>query len=307
MSEYSTLSPSELLLAYRADGVSAHEDPENSLHLSIQGGAMAGIVGLGTLSVLESQGYLEHFKGIDAISAGVVNAASGMAGQIDKAFDFYLHAGEEHFINPQRFWQIVDLGKVERYMREVLDIEAIKAHPADLGIGLTDRRTQEPVAVCSRDIFEQDLDIVDYLRSATELPIAGGWTTRQYTDGGTSWPTTPDVSLHFGATHVLDISNHPGKTWKYRKWPSIPVDLWNTLSSGRINNLGKFCRFAYRQSGRITDGLPDNVETIYPAAGELPGTFDQDPDLLRKGYEAGQLAAIKVLKIENQRIFTLAA
>ncbi len=306
MSEYSHLSPTELLLAYQADGVTPQDNPEDSPFLSVQGGGMAGITGLGALSFFESEGLLPYFKGIVGISVGAVHAAAAMGGQTDTALEFHLSAQEIGFINKRRFWRMVDLGILQSYMAKELDINAIMNHPALLGIGLTDRRTQEPVAVNSKNFHPKEL--IGHLRNATELPIAAGWTRSDHTDGGTSWPTTPDLALHLGATHVIDISNHPYKTWKYNKWPSIPVDAWNTLTSGRMSNLGKFCKFALDQTVRITNGLPDNVETIYPKAeGVLPGTFEQRPEILMNGYWAGQQAAVAALGIARPRVFDLAA
>lgn len=306
MSEYSHLSPTELMLAYRADGVAPQDNPEDSLFLSVQGGGMAGATGLGALNVFESEGLLQWFKGVAGISVGAVHAAAALGGQTDAALNFHLSAQERGFIDKRRFWRMVNLGILESYLAEELNVSTVMEHSALLGIGLTDRRTQEPIAVSSRDIKPDEL--IGHLRNATELPIAAGWTRSKHTDGGTSWLTTPDLALHFGATHVIDISNHPHKKWEYNKWPTLPVDVWNTLTSGRLSNLGKFCKFALDQTVRITNGLPDNVETIYPKSEEvLPGTFEQDPEILMNGYRAGQQAAVAALGIARSSVFALAA
>ncbi|MDQ3094300.1 MAG: hypothetical protein M3Q70_03965 [bacterium] len=300
--DYSRLAPINLVKTLKADGVRPNAKTPFRPHVSVQGGGRAGIIGLGALDVFYNEGYLEHTSQIDGISIGTSNAAATISGQIPKAKEAQIHTMTDgEFVNFRRAHKPADFALLENVIRGSLDVEEVLKSPVTLGIGLTRKRDLSPDSITSRDISENDGDLVTWLMRAMHLPIAAGLAKSDWIDGGTSWLRTPDISRHYGATHIIDISNAPTKAWKYQKWPTNLVGGWLVLDGLNPGNFGRFHDFSREQAAEINKGNTSDCETVYPSEGiVLPGTFERGKNAKRKlelGFIAGQNAMARALGV----------
>ncbi|HEX5527118.1 MAG TPA: patatin-like phospholipase family protein [Solirubrobacterales bacterium] len=169
-------------------------DPGNPLRpaLVVQGGGLRGIYSLSALAVLEEQGLRDAFSRVIGSSAGAINGAYFLAGQAGESLSIYTEdLSNKRFVNPWRFWKIVDVDYMIDVLREKhhLDEEAMRKAPATLYTVLTDAKTAETRIVSSR---EPGLDVYEVFRATAALPglynkkieIEPG--AARYVDGGVS-------------------------------------------------------------------------------------------------------------------------
>ncbi|MDQ2973182.1 MAG: hypothetical protein M3Q79_01705 [bacterium] len=300
--DYARLTPVGLIKALKADGVRPTSETPFRPHVSVQGGGSAGIIGLGALDTYVNEGYLDHTLQIDGISIGSTDAAAAISGQIERAKIAQIEAlTDEEFIKFRRVKKPADFGLLERVIRTSLNVDAVLISPVNLGIGLTKKSDLSPHSITSSEIAEQDGDLVKWLMRAMHLPIAAGLAKSEWIDGGTSWLRTPDISRHYGATHIIDISNAPTKTWKYQKWPTNIVGAWLAFDGLNRANFTAYHKFTLDQADEINKGNPPDCETTFPSDGiVLPGTFERGKDSKRKlelGFIAGQNAMARALGV----------
>lgn len=111
------------------DGVQPGEDTGHKLRLAVDGGGMAGVVSLGMLSVLEAEGYLQHFQGIDTISAGLMNGTAAVVGKIPEAKKLYIETltnPKRKFVDPWRVGKPVDMDLLTGHIESIIDPEVIR-------------------------------------------------------------------------------------------------------------------------------------------------------------------------------------
>ncbi len=300
--DYSELTPIKLIKTLKADGVRPTLESPFRTHVSVQGGGRAGIIGLGALDTYVNEGYLEHTLQIDGISIGSANAAAAISDQIDKAKQAQIETlTDREFIKFSRANKPADFGLLEKVIRSSLDVDAVLNSPVNLGIGLTRKADLSAQSITSTEIAMQDGDLVKWLMRAMHLPIAAGFANSDWIDGGTSWLRTPDISRSHGATHIIDISNAPTKTWKYQKWPTNIVGAWLAIDGLNPANFTAYHKFTRDQADEINKGNAADCETVYPSNGIiLPGTFERGKDAKRKlelGFIAGQNAMARKLGV----------
>lgn len=162
----------------------------NGFGLLVQGGGMRGVFTMGALAELHRQGLTGAFDLTIGNSAGAIALSYFVAGQADKVNEEYWAALRQlKIFHPMRFWRIVD---VDRMVDEAmfclfpLDVDAIRASPTRLLIGLTDVKYRLPSYVLAQELTEQDLRTA--LKASAALPglfnralVLNG---RRYIDGG---------------------------------------------------------------------------------------------------------------------------
>ncbi len=110
------------LLARRGKAVPVEDG--RKIGLVLYGGAMAGIVGAGACIALHELGLDHAFDHIFTNSAGFCNASYLLAGQVYLGTTIYPeNLASRRFINPWRFWNIVDVDYAIHVMQHVKPLE----------------------------------------------------------------------------------------------------------------------------------------------------------------------------------------
>lgn len=186
------MHPAEETLGGYLRRMASEPDNPSRPALVVQGGGLRGIYSLSALAVLEEQGLRDAFSRVIGSSAGAINGAYFLAGQAGESLSIYTEdLSNRRFVNPWRFWKIVDVDYMIDVLREKhhLDEEAMSKAPATLYTVLTDAKTAETRVVSSR---EPDLDVYEVFRATAALPglynkkikVEPG--AARYVDGGVS-------------------------------------------------------------------------------------------------------------------------
>jgi predicted patatin/cPLA2 family phospholipase len=182
--------------------------------LVVQGGGMRGTYSIGALKSLEEHGLRDAFDVVIGSSAGAINACYFVAGQADDAIKGYcIDLSGKRFINPWRFWRIVDIDflvdsviKGTRY----LDSEAVTRSIAKICIPVT--RADDGTYVIKSP--HPSSELYEILRATSALPILFGKSVglddgKRYVDGGVvdSVPFLKAVEL--GCTDIVVVITSP--------------------------------------------------------------------------------------------------
>jgi len=177
--------------------------------LVVQGGGMRGIYSIGALAALADADLRDAFGAVVGSSAGAVNAAYFLAGQVEQGLRIYLDdLSTSRFINPRRLWRVVDVDHLIDDVlrrRHPLDRTALQAASADLRIVLTDAVTGAAHVVRADEAH----DLYEVLRATCALPALynkqiriGG---RRYIDGGVVAPVPVEQAFAAGAGQALVV------------------------------------------------------------------------------------------------------
>lgn len=178
--------------------------------LIVPGGVRRAICNCAALAALNHLG-IRHFDSVYAVSAGAINAAYGLANQAALAVTVYLEeVNKFRFINPLRFWNIIDLDYLFRDVQRAkpLDIPELHANPSQLRILTADiTNGQAKWFAANTD------DMINVMRAAcsTEAPssrpvcIQGNL----YRDGYLLEPIPILSALKENYTDILVLLNKP--------------------------------------------------------------------------------------------------
>jgi predicted patatin/cPLA2 family phospholipase len=104
------------------------------------GGAQTGAFSAGILHWMHDIGLHDKFDFVVASSASAPNCGWFLSGNGPAGISYYWEENCRNFINPFRFWKIVDLGKLEHALRytKPLDIKSVRSNPTNFFVTLTD-------------------------------------------------------------------------------------------------------------------------------------------------------------------------
>lgn len=175
---------------------------------------MRGVYSMGALAALEQRGHRSSFGVCVGSSAGAINCSYLLAGQAKEAVTVYTdYLSNSAFINPFRFWKIVDIDYlVDDVLRLKcpLDVEAVRRSPSILKMVLTNASTGEPHIVSSRD---RSFDYYEAIRATAAMPILYNRLVRvgddNFIDGGVANSLPLDFALSGSSRVVVVVATRP--------------------------------------------------------------------------------------------------
>jgi len=231
-----------------------------TLGLVLYGGAMTGVRGAGACIALHELGLDHVFDHVITNSAGFCNASYLLADQVYLGTTIYFSdLIGRRFINPLRFWKIVDIDYVVDVMRhkKPLRVDAIHSSPTGLHVALYNIQKKENEFVH----VQKDIDpekYFDVMHAATALHyLHPGYTIIngvKYKDTKNSvYPRRVEKARELGCTDVVVMYNrreywrnmygHDTDVFEY-----IPKAEWklSTLETNPVK-----LKFACMQMGRM--------------------------------------------------------
>ena len=280
--------------------------------LVVQGGGMRGVYSMGALAALEESGLSEAFNVIVGSSAGAINGAYLLAGQAKEAVRVYVDLlSNRNFINPWRFWKIVDIDYlVDDVLKRLLplNVEAVKASRTTLEIILADADTAEPVIISNRS----DVDFYELIRATAALPALYNRKVlidgRYYVDGGVAdsvpaaYAAAAAAETGSGSADILAVVTRPPD---YRRRDAHPF-LQRILALGAIGHSRAVKAVMGREDVRYNDSMDllqgvttvDSVRaiTVWPSdSARLAGRTTSDKHLLELCADMGRQDMHKML------------
>jgi len=217
----------------RSVEISEHRSGSSRTALIVPGGVRRAICNCGALAALNNLG-IRYFDSVYAVSAGAINAAYGLANQAALGIAIYLEeVNTLRFLNPFRFWNILDLDYLFREIihgTRPMDMAALKANPSQLHVLTAD------ITNGRAKWFTANADnITDILKAActTEVPSSrpASIDGTLYRDGYLLEPIPILSALNENYTDILVLLNKP-LTQK-----DAPIAEW--LQKGIINRWNK--------------------------------------------------------------------
>jgi predicted patatin/cPLA2 family phospholipase len=256
------------------------EDDGRKLALIVEGGGMRGTLSAGALVALNVLGFRPVFDEVYATSAGAVNAAYFLSGQVAYGITIYFDdISNKRFINPLRFWKMVDVGfAYDEVVTAVkpLDERALRAQPAGLYFSVTDTETGENHLLDVKALSEP---VSRMLKATSALPVLYNRTIavngRAYVDGGATCTLPILQAAERGCTDILVVmtkgpdyrSEPPTRLRKAilycalgRTWPKI-MDAYAALDAR--NQADR----ALAAGVQVLETI--NVATLFPTSDEL--------------------------------------
>jgi predicted patatin/cPLA2 family phospholipase len=189
-----------------------------SVALSVEGGAMRGVISAGMVSALEHLGLTHTFDAAYGSSAGAINAAYFLAGQASLGTTIYYEdINNRDFIDLLRpLWgrPIVNLGFFiddVAVRRKRLDVDRVLGSSTPLAVLATDVDTR------GRDIlrgFDDGRGLLAALRAGATMPVFAGdpwmYGGRRYLDASLTEPVPVPAAEEDGHTHVLALLTRAG-------------------------------------------------------------------------------------------------
>ena len=184
------------------------------LGLVVEGGGMRGVLSAGSLLAVDLLGFRGCFDVIYAVSAGSVNAAYFLSGQGVEGISVYFDdISSRRFINPWRFWKMVDVDFVYDYLvTEVkpLDEGAIRRGRQGFWVTATDVDTGESVLLDTRT---NDAPVARFLKASSALPVLYNRSVeisgKHYMDGGVGGGLPLERAVEHGCTDLLVLLSRP--------------------------------------------------------------------------------------------------
>ena len=224
--------------------------------LIVPGGVRRAICNCAALAALNNLG-IRHFDSVYAVSAGAINAAYGLANQAALGVTIYLEeVSKFRFINPLRFWNIIDLDYLFREVihgTKPLDIPALEANPSQLRVLTAD------ITNGQAKWFTADTDdMTDILKAAcsTEVPSSRPVSIQGnlYRDGYLLEPIPLFSALKENYTDILVLLNKPliQKDAPVASWLQKGIiNPWNKKAFGA--GLVQRCENSWREYNRALE------------------------------------------------------
>ena len=258
--------------------------------LVLSGGNVKGCYQAGALKKLWERGYRPD--AIYGTSVGAVNTFGLLYGDPNKLCDFWLQLkSKNQIIKREPLWRIFVDGFIQYNMKPLLEQlnEYAQDLPAPALRGVVTYVDLFSGCLCyseSRTASKQEF--MEYVvASATEPPIVKPLYNRFY-DGGLRDQTPLKKAIDDGATEIFVILTNPYPS-KPEVWqPKKPYVLYNLLRAVDIISNEVYINDIERCLAY--NGVPGKrqimLKFISPNI-ELKGGFDVDPDLIRRGLQAG--------------------
>lgn len=192
------------------------------------GGGQAGVFSAGVLYHMIDLGLSDSFDVAVGISAGAPNLANFLLKE-KSAITIYWEENLESFINPWRFWKVVDLDRFEYLLRRKrkLDVQGIKNSPTSFYAGVTDLDGNGRFLD-----MKKSSDPIGLILATCSLPIAWNKTRaidgNLYLDGMISLPLPVEkIAEQFSLTDLLVILNYTEKKFsrEYSFWQKMLAHL----------------------------------------------------------------------------------
>jgi len=188
--------------------------------LCVEGGGMRGIVSGGMLVALADLGLLQYFDCIYGVSAGAVNAAYCLSGQVPEGISIYLdHINDRRFLSFRRGMRgdLIDLDYLTNTVlseRCRLDSVAMLNSRVPVKAAVLDLATGTSTAFA---LTGTQSDILQVLRAAVTVAgcvrapheIRGGW----YADAAIVDPVGLGCAERDGYTHAVVLLSRPRSSW----------------------------------------------------------------------------------------------
>lgn len=184
------------------------------LGLVIEGGGMRGVCSAGGAVALAQLGLSEVFDYVFVTSAAVMNASYFISNQPYLGLSVYLeNCRTSHFLNPWRFWKILDVDYIVDQVVTVqkpVNTEAILFSPSNLVVAVMDAATAEPVYI---DVKETCADLKSVFRAAMAIPVLYNRSVlidgQRCIDGGLAVPFPIERAIDLGCTDILCLLTRP--------------------------------------------------------------------------------------------------
>jgi len=185
-----------------------NEPDGRKLALVFDGGAMRAVGPAGGAVALAHLGLTDIFDEVYATSAGVMNASYFLSGQGDMGITIYfddLTTGR--FINPFRFWKIVDvdylINEVVRVTKP-LDVQRVLRSPTRFYATVMDKTTGEASLI---DAKQSPTPLLTIIKAALAIPMLYNRTVeiegKSGMDGGLRIPFPLQEAIDNGCTDIL--------------------------------------------------------------------------------------------------------
>ncbi len=209
-------------------------NPGTKLGLVVEGGGMRGVHSGGALLALADLGLHSAFDAVFAESAGAVNAAYFLSGQVDLGLGIYLEdLISLRFFNPLRLGRILDIDfLIDEVMsrRKPLDTARVLASPTRLHVALTNALDGSPLLIDTSTTPHPLLRVLH--ATAAMVPLYNHPVLLDglpYVDGGIANPIPILSAMEAGCTHILVLLTRP-RSFRIREFtPRQQAVLKHTL------------------------------------------------------------------------------
>ena len=203
----------ELLKDRRREPVATARNEK--LGLVIEGGGMRGVISSAAADAFHQLGYADCFDAVYGTSAGAINGAYFLSGQINLGTSiYYMNLTGRRFINPFRwpgplnihylFDQWITSGKR-------LNVQALEQHRAPLFVTVTDYQSGEPHYLSSHELPADE--IVAALRASASPPVYSNNIEDlhglRFLDGCVAAAIPFDKAVADGCTHIVCLTTQP--------------------------------------------------------------------------------------------------
>src|SRR6185295_930091 len=239
-------------------------------------------------------GMTETFDEVFATSAGAMNAAYFLSGQADMGISIYYEdLADRAFINPWRFWKIVNVDYVFDHVvikSKPLDLEKLRGSPTRFFAAVIDRDLCRAMLV---DVNHGSEAILTSLKAATAVPVLYDRCVlvdgKRCMDGGLLNPFPIQDAIRQGCTDILVLLTRPAD---YVCAPINPIvgRLLDLVCSGGNQKLWTLFQrncAADRAARNLAFGKSDvpagvNIATICPNPSDQVDRTATDPHALWK-------------------------
>ena len=300
------------LLVRRRDDISPHDSGlDKHINVAFDGGGTGGIVGLGMADVLYNEGLLKRANSFSGVSIGAHLATVAITGQIEQTKDFLVDGFTNNdFIKPSRLLRgkpMVDLNILEKALYDVpLDFQKLSDDERDIFVGVTRLRPYGQEIWSKNKLIDPNnpARYVGALMATVHLPRVAGKPPMingaPYADGGMATVDTPHIAFTAlrdidtdQSVQVLNIANKPkpSRSIVNHEFTGF-VAKWMGRH-GEEQTKHEFRRFSRVQAAILNSPDTKPIQRLYPdTKAHIPEVLSRDPELLRKGFIAGQNAAM---------------
>jgi predicted patatin/cPLA2 family phospholipase len=212
-------------------------DDHARVALLVDGGGMRGVISAAMLSALDDLGYKDAVDVVYGYSAGAVNAAYFVAGEMWYPLSIYYdHLASTSFVDFKRSLyrqSIMSLSFASEIVAgelKPLDYEAVRSSALPLVVAITMVDTKRGELV--RD-FRSNQDLKEAIVASCWLPFAtlgtASFRGRPAVDGGVLMPSMLEAAENDGCTHVMvlrtvPLGSRPGRHGLFRNVASRYLD-----------------------------------------------------------------------------------
>ena len=193
---------------------------------------MRGVYTAGTLLGLHAMGLWKLFDNVYGTSGGAVNAGHFLSGQGEiKADTYYRYLADRRFINPYRFWKMVD---IDFFVDDVLttfrrlELELIMASATPLWVSVVDFNSSQPMILHAQS---GEYPLLQVMKAAVALPVLYNKLVAlgdlRCFDAGFCNPFPLDAAFRHRNSHVLVLLA------KGQSYVSSPKTWWERLIFNR--------------------------------------------------------------------------